>query len=168
MARKARRAPVSRDKRFKRRGSSDYGTIERWQHSGRTLEVTENAGVFAARAIEDHMLDRLVMMRIVDEPAREAGLKLYHDYHMAGIESRVIASYSSVRRGCGDAEARLLRSAAEESAYQRWRNALRGVSPAYRDAVIHVACMGHVPGMTQLVVLREGLDQLAKIYGLAR
>ncbi|MBY0427765.1 MAG: hypothetical protein K2Q32_00925 [Alphaproteobacteria bacterium] len=168
MARKVRRSPVSRDKRFKQRSTSDFGTNERWQHSGRTLEYTETAGVFAVRASEEHILDKLVLMKVVDMVARDAGLKLHHDYHMARIESRVTASYSSVRSSAGDAESRLLRNVLEEAAYQRWRNALRAVSPMMRDMVIHVSCIGHAPSMMQLIGLRDGLSQLARYYGLTR
>ncbi len=168
MARKIRRSPVSRDKRFKQRSASDFGTTERWQHSGRTLEYTETAGVFAARSSEEHILDKLFLMKLVDESARDAGLKLHHDYHLAGIEARLTSSYSSIRGTRGDAEARLLRNDVEEAAYQRWRNALRTVSPIMRDVVIHVSCIGYAPSMMQLIRLKDGLFQLARFYGLTR
>jgi hypothetical protein len=168
MARKSRRTPVSRDKRFKQHNASDFGSHERWQHSGRTLEYTENAGVFAARASETHILDHLVLMKLVDEAARDAGLKLHHDYHLAGIETRLTASYSSTGQSQADAEARLLRNDAQEAAYQRWRNALRAMPPQSRDVVIHVACIGHAPSLLQMTRLRDGLFQLARFYGLVR
>ncbi len=168
MGKKIRRPPVSRDKRFKQRTSSDYGTAERWQHSGRTLEYTDTAGVFAVRVSEPHVLDHLLLMKVIDEPARDAGLKLHHDYHVAGIEARVTASYTSTRSSKGDAEARVLRSELQEAAYQRWRNALRLIAVAQRDVVIHVACLGHAPRMMQLNGLKDGLVQLARFYGLKR
>lgn len=168
MAKKIRRSPVSSDKRFKQRGGSDYGTQERWQHSGRTLEFTETAGVFAARASEEHILDHLLLLKMLDEAAREAGLKLHHDYTMARIETRITASYASVRGSKGDPEARCMRSDVEEAAYQRWRNALRAVPTEFRDVVIHVACIGHAPATMQLPKLQRGLFQLAKFYGLTR
>lgn len=168
MARKIRRSPVSRDKRFKQRSTSDFGTHERWQHSGRTMEYTETAGVFAARASEEHVLDKLRLMKLLDDVARDAGLKLHHDYHMAGIESRLTASYTANRGMRGDAEARLLRNDVEEAAYQRWRNALRAVPPAMRDVVIHVACIGYAPSMMQVIKLKDGLFELARYYGLTR
>ncbi|NDE91309.1 MAG: hypothetical protein EB059_09290, partial [Alphaproteobacteria bacterium] len=155
-------------KRFKQRCASDFGTDERWQHSGRTLEYTEIAGIFAARASEEHILDHLVLMKLLDESARAAGLKLHHDYHVAQIEGRVVASYVSVRSAPGDAEARLMRSDVQEAAYMRWRNALRAVPAAMRDIVIHVCCIGHAPRVMQLVKLKEGLFQLARFYGLVR
>lgn len=168
MARRIKRSPVSRDKRFKQRTASDYGTDERWQHSGRTLEYTETAGVFAVRATETHVLDHLVLMELIDEAARDAGLKLHHDYNLAGIEARVTASYTTTRGSKGDAEARLLRSELQEAAYQRWRNALRAIGIVQRDVVIHVACLGHAPSMMQLNKVKDGLVQLARYYGLKR
>lgn len=165
MARKSRRAPVSRDKRFKRLSGSDLGPCERWQHSGRALEFTESAGVFAARATEEHVLDRLVLLGLADEKAREAGLKLHQDYVLARISERVTASYSPVRSRGGDSP-RFERSTHEEAAYQRWRKALAGVELSMRDVTIHVCCLGHLPELRQLARLAEGLRQLARYYGL--
>jgi hypothetical protein len=158
---------VSRDKRFRPRPLCDHGPPERWQHTGRTLEYTEDAGIFAARASEEHVLDKLVLMHIVDEPAREAGLKLRHDYLMARIEERIAASYSSVRVG-GDPQRRLERNAAQEAAYQRWRSGLAATPVPTRDVLVHVCCVGHAPALAQLARLVLGLKHLAKYYGLAR
>lgn len=168
MAKKSRRSPVSRDKRFKQRSISDFGTNERWQHSARTLEYTDTAGVFAARASQTHILDLLMDMNMVDGPAREAGLKLHSDYQFAGIEARITANYSSVRGSARDAEARLLRNEIEEAAYQRWRHALKAIALPARDIVIHVTCIGYAPDVMQIVRLREGLFQLARHYGLLK
>ena len=165
MARKSRRAPVSRDKRFKRPPASDMGPSERWQHSGRALEFTESAGVFAARATEEHVLDRLVLLGMVEEKAREAGLKLHQDYVLAGLGDKVIASYSPVR-SMGGAPQRFERSDFEEAAYRRWRKALSHVEVRARDIAIHVCCLGHLPALRQLAWLVEGLGQLQKYYGL--
>jgi hypothetical protein len=168
MARKVRRSPVSRDKRFKQRSSSDFGSNERWQHSGRTLEYTETAGVFAVKASETHILDTLVLMKMIEEVGREAGLKLHHDYHLANIESRLTANYASVRSTPADAESRLMRSDMQEVAYQRWRSAVGALDAPCRDSVIHVTCVGCAPSLMQLNLLRKGLMQLAKYYGLDR
>jgi Domain of unknown function (DUF6456) len=168
MARKVRRSPVSRDKRFKQRTSSDFGSNERWQHSGRTLEYTEIAGVFAVKATETHILDTLLLMKMIEEVWRDAGLKLHHDYHLANIESRITANYVSVRSTPADAESRLMRSELQEAAYQRWRNALGALDAPCRDSVIHVTCVGCAPSLMQLNALRHGLVQLANYYGLAR
>lgn len=168
MAKKNRRSPVSRDKRFKQRTTSDYGTPERWQHSDHTLEYTDAAGIFAIRVCEPHILDHLLNRNLLDAQAHDAGLKLLRDYHGSGIEARVTASYTSMRGAKADAEARLLRNEMEEAAYQRWRNALRMISVPMRDVVIHVACLGYAPRVAQLNHLRDGLLQLAKYYGLVR
>lgn len=168
MAKKSRRAPVSRDKRFKKNNASDFGPNERWQHGGHQLEFTETAGIFALRATEEHVLDRLLFMKIIETAEHEAGLKLHQDYHLAGIESRLTASYASVRITVRDAEARLQRNDAEETAYQRWRGALSAIPSSMRDTIIHVACIGMLPTIAQLGKLKSGLFMLARHYGLAR
>lgn len=168
MARKTRRAPVSRDKRFRRAHAADTGTPELWQHTGRVWEYTDTAGVFAARATEEHVLDRLFLMKLVDEFAREAGLKLHQDYVLARIEARLTSAYTSVRVKGHDAEARLERSAVEEAAYQRWRAAIARVPQEARDIVIHVCCIGHPPVLGQLARMKDGLFHLARHYGLVR
>ena len=164
MPRKPRRPPVSRDKRFKRPSASDSGPPERWQHSPRTIEFTETAGVFAVRAVHQHVLDRLVPL--IGEAAREAGLKLHEDYHIARIEERVSASLSPVRGVKGDPQQRFMRTAGQEAAYARWRSALLCMPLEMRDIVIHVACVGQVPSIMQLARLKHGLVKLAKHYGM--
>jgi len=46
-------------------GRPDYGTAERWQHGVRMLQPTENAGQFAAQVMEEHVLDRLVVLHVM-------------------------------------------------------------------------------------------------------
>ena len=62
MASRSRRDLVSTDERLRKiAGGGDHGTPERWQHSGRALEVTDRAGILAAQATEEHILDILGM-----------------------------------------------------------------------------------------------------------
>ena len=76
MASHTRRFPVSSDKRFRKLpGGGDHGTPERWQHSGRALELTERAGVLAVRVTEEHIIDVLAMRRLLDEVQVQAGFK---------------------------------------------------------------------------------------------
>ncbi|HVY12544.1 MAG TPA: DUF6456 domain-containing protein [Alphaproteobacteria bacterium] len=167
MPKKPRRPPVSRDKRFKKQSHGpDFGPAERWQHSARIMEFTENAGVFAARAQHQHVLDRLVALRFIDAPQREAGLKLHSAGHTARIMESVSASLSAVRMGAGDPERRLQRNAAQEAAYASFRRALAAVPAEARDVVIHVACLDCWPGVEQLARLKDGLASLAKHYGI--
>jgi hypothetical protein len=163
MARKYRRPPVASDKRFKRI-RADSGPPERWQHSNRSVEFTEDAGVFAARSCQEHILDRLVLLGLITEDGREAGLKLHRDYNIARVEEAVSMSFSPVRVRSGDPQRRLERSEAEEAAYRRWRLALKPLSSLSRDVVIHVACVGCCPALEQLGKLKQGLGRLATYY----
>jgi hypothetical protein len=170
MARRSRRPfryPVSTDKRFKRR-VAESGTAERWQHSGRVFEYTENAGVFVARATEEHVLDRLFLLKIIDEKAHEAGLRLHQDYCVARIEARATAHYESVGGNAPDPEKRLERSEMQEAAYRRWRRALSVFKAVEQDALIHVACAGCFPTLTQAARLAPALQKLARFYGIAK
>lgn len=168
MARKVKRSPVARDKRFKRPVSGESGPPELWQHTGRVWEYTETAGVFAARATEEHVLDHLLLMKLVKPEYREAGLKFHHDYMVARIEERVTASYASVRVAGRSSEARFERNDAQEAAYQRWRNALKPIPMHARDVLVHVCCVGILPRTAQLPALVTGLFHLSKYYGLVR
>lgn len=167
MAKKRRRAPVSSDKRFKR-VVPDCGPMQRWQHSGRVFEPTENAGILVARATEEHVLDRLHMLELLPETSREAGLKLQQDYVLARMEDRVTASYVTARGGAMDPEMRLLRSEAQELAYKRWRTALAALTPGERDVALHVACLGFAPALTHLARLKTALQKLAGHYGIKK
>jgi len=167
MTKKRRRAPVSSDKRFKR-VVPDSGPVQRWQHSGRVFEPTENAGIVVARATEEHVLDRLHVLGILNAQCREAGLKWQQDYVLARMEDRVTASYASTRGGGMDPETRLLRSDAQEAAYKRWRAALMALSLAERDVALHVACIGFAPALNHLARLKTALQKLASHYGLAK
>jgi hypothetical protein len=163
MPRKYRRPPVASDKRFKRH-RADSGPPERWQHSRQSVEYTEDAGVFAARSQQEHILDRLVLLGMITEAGREAGLKLHRDYNIARVEEAVSMSFSPVRVRSGDPQRRLERSDFEEAAYRRWRLALKPLPVLSRDVVIHVACVGCWPAIEQLGKLKQGLEILARYY----
>lgn len=161
MAKKTRRSPVSTDKRFKKT-PADNGPTERWQHGARTLEYTEEAGVFAARALDDHVLDRLFMLRQIDASMREAGLRLFADYTGACIAARVGAAYSGLRSDhySGGFE----RNEVEEKAYRRWRDALAVLRTDMRALMIQTACDGLYPAPIDLMRVQKALRQLALHY----
>lgn len=164
MPRKTRRPPVATDKRFARH-TSDIGTPERWQHSGRVFEPTEIAGIVAVRATEEHVLDRLLLRRLIGLGAHAAGLRLQEDYACAGLGGRVAASYSGVRGG-GHAE--FTRSPSQEAAYQRWRRAVEALAGRARICVMRTACEGSYPAPAGWTVLKSGLEILARHYGTAK
>jgi len=162
-----RREPVSTDRRYRsNRFLSDYGPEERWRHSGRILEPTERAGVMAARALEEHVLDVLTLRRFISNTQREAALRLKADFRAAGLEVRLIGSYNPARTSFSPFGSWNERTDAEEAAYQRWRNAVRSMGNAYHDTVISVACYDLMPGVEQMTRLNKGLGRLVKWYRL--
>ena len=93
---KRRRQPVVTDRRFRRTAQSaaDHGTNGRWQHFGRTLELTEQAGMLVARATEEHIIGRLVLMRLFGKSAHDAAFKFKLDYQRATLEARLSSRYN--------------------------------------------------------------------------
>ena len=166
MSRKARRAPVSRDRRFKQKACTDYGPIERWQHTGRTLWITEQAGVVAARSSEECLLDVLLLKEDIDQRAFDAGMKLRADYHLGRIEPKITGSYSPLRSINSQPSAREERSAGAEKAYARWRKAVQNIGIIHSDIVISACCLDRPPSLTGLTILRQGLEALANWYEL--
>ena len=126
MASRSRRRPVSTDKRFRKiYGKGDHGTPERWQHSGCTFELTDRAGILAARATEEHILDILGLKLLLNALQIEAGMKFKADYHAAAIAAHVTGSYSGLSSARDFFRAERERTDAEEAAYRRWRAAVR-------------------------------------------
>ncbi|NTU77726.1 MAG: hypothetical protein HGA90_07960 [Alphaproteobacteria bacterium] len=161
-----RRAPVATDRRLKTaRIRADYGPAERWQHSGRALELTEQAGVLAARALEEHALDVLALRRWITEAQRDAAFRLKRDYRAAGLEARVTGGYNPARVSFSPFGSWDERSDAEEAAYQRWRSALRVLGASFSDTVVSVACHDCMPPPELVFRLRRGLELLATWYG---
>ncbi len=154
-----RRAQVSSDKRTKANRSEKYpnwqrpegnggaelGTPERWQHSRRAMELTERAGVTAARALEESILDILVARRWITLAQREAALRLKLDFHRAGLEAHLSGSYNPLRTAFTPFGPWDERTDAQEAAYQRWRQAVRAIGQVHGDIVIPVACYERRP-----------------------
>ncbi len=169
MPSRPRRQPVATDKRFRKSsGLSDHGPMERWQHSGRVLELTERAGVLAARATEEHVVDSLVTARLLAPRQREAALKFKLDFQRAGIAARVTGSYSPVQAEAGRGYGRRERSDIEEASYRRWRNAIGALGLRLSGIVIGTACHDLPPARNDIALLREGLDRLAAWYRLPK
>ena len=145
---------------------ADYGPRERWQHTGRVLELTEQAGGLAARATEENMLDRMLLRRAIDLRGREAGLRLKGDYQAAHLDSRIIASYNAGRGMNAGGFQAYERSDAEEAAYGRWRRALQAVTTFERHAVLNVCCHERDIVAPALPALRRGLARLGDWYRL--
>jgi hypothetical protein len=169
MASRTRRSPVSTDKRFRKlKTGADFGPRERWQHSGCTFEYTERAGIMAARATEEHILDTLALRRLLDQIQIEAGLRFKADYHAASIAAHVTGSYSGMARSADGVFIEYERSDAQEAAYRRWKNAVRELGARYGAAVISTVCHDTPPAPQDIPILQDGLQKLAVWYGMRR
>jgi hypothetical protein len=165
----SRRPPTATDKRLRQiRGGGDHGTPERWQHSGRAIEPTDSAGVLAARATEEHILDVLVLRRILNEIQIEAGLRLKSDYHAAAIAAHVTGSYSGASSARDFFRGEYERNEAQESAYRRWRDAVRELGPRCGTAVVATVCHDAPPLPRDVIALQDGLEKLVKWYGMGK
>ncbi len=163
---KPKRAPVSADKRFRKISiGGDHGTPERWQHSGRTLEFTDNAGILACRATEEHILDVLALRRLIDSMQVQAALRFKADYHAASLSAHVTGSYSGASNARDFFHGEYERSDAQEAAYKRWRKAVHELG-MNQNAVIATVCHDAPPAPRDLPALQNGLHKLAFVYRL--
>lgn len=167
MASRSHRAPVSTDKRFRKiAGGGDHGTPERWQHSGRALELTDHAGILAVRATEEHILDILGLKHLLNDVQIAAGMKFKADYHAASIAANVTANYSSMSSAKDFFRAEHERSDAQEAAYRRWKLAVRELGLEYSLAVISTVCHDAAPRPRDIPALQDGLEKLVAWYKL--
>lgn len=169
MSRVSRRPPVSSDKRLRQNRASlgDHGPRERWQHSGRAVTITERAGILAARATEEHILDVLELRGLLSARQRDAALALKQDFQQASLSEHVTSGYNPVRVDQSLTPGTRDRSDAEEAAYRRWRNAAMALGTRHSGVVLATACYDLTPSPTQIALLREGLDMLARWYRMA-
>jgi Domain of unknown function (DUF6456) len=166
--RRLKRDPAATDRRFRQTAQplADHGTPERWQHSGRVLELTESAGILAARATEEHLLDILVLRGRISAVEREAALKFKLDYQRAALEARVTGRYNAASSARDFFAAIHERTDAEEAAYQRWRNALREVGKMLANILVSTVCFDRMPDPRDLPQLQGALKKLVEWYGL--
>ncbi len=169
MPSKRRRRPVASDRRLRHNrtpAAADFGPAERWQHSGRTLALTETAGLLAARATEEHIIDRLALRGWIDKIQSEAAFKFKLDYQRASLSAHVTGRYAP-DAGARDFLAALHeRTDFEEAAYRRWRHAVRELGLLLSGVVISVVCHDLAPVPRDLARLQKGLSKLADWYGL--
>lgn len=145
-------------------GRADWGTKERWQHAGRQIEAADSAGACLARVMEEHILDRLVLMGAISAGERDAALRFKSDYHAAGLMSRMGGSYSPVRGTFSVYSGWDERSDTQEEAYMRWRNVMRFLKGDLADIVVSVVCYEFFPDANRLRGLRAGLKVLRNVY----
>lgn len=165
---KTRRRPVSSDKRFKKTSNlPDYGTPERWQHSGRIMQVTAQAGILAARAMEEHIIDVMVLRGLLDENQSAAAFRLKLDFQRAGLAANTTSRYTP-NTGKKESFRQRERTDTEEIAYRRWRNAVRELDLGLSSAVIATVCHDQTPSSTDLHLVQKGLDQLIDWYKIPK
>ncbi|HBM91319.1 MAG TPA: hypothetical protein DD400_05545 [Rhodospirillaceae bacterium] len=164
---KNRRFPVSSDRRFNlhQRGA-DYGTQERWGHASRVFEPTQEAGMFAARVLEEHILDRLALAGFISSVQKDAGFRFKRDYHAAGMNARLTGGYTPTRGSFSVYSGWDERSDIEEEAYGRWRRSMKFLRGRLGDVVVSVVCYEEIPSAENARLLRSGLKVLTQIYGL--
>jgi hypothetical protein len=166
---KTRRAPVSTDRRFRSLPTSaDYGPLERWQHSGRTFEPTERAGMLAARATEEHVIDVLVLRGFLEKSQSDAAFRFKNDYQHAGLAPQLIGCYSPAKNVDEFYYTGRERSDPEEAAYYRWRHAVRMLGMLLSGTIISVVCYDRLPMPQDMLRLRQGLIKLAAWYGISQ
>jgi hypothetical protein len=132
------------------------------------LELTDRAGIVAARATEEHILDVLALRRLLNTVQVEAGMRLKADYHSAAIAARVSASYSGMSNARDFFRGEHERNDHEEAAYRRWKNAVRELGMRTSAAVITTVCYDEAPAPRDLPALQEGLEKLAIWYKIAQ
>ena len=169
MSVKRRRRPVATDKRFRKTPpDTDYGPPERWQHSARVLEITEKAGILAALATEEHVIDVMVLRGILDKNQSDAAFRLKLDFQRAGLAVNTISRYSPAGSKSDFFRGIRERNDVEEAAYQRWRNAVREMGLDLSCAVIATVCHDETPAPSDVPLLQKGLDYLIDWYKLPR
>ncbi len=144
----------------------EFGPTERWQHTGRVLELTDHAGVLAARALEECVLDVLVARRWILPVHREAALRLKRDFHGAGLDPHLSGSYNALRSAFTPYGPWDERTDEQEAAYQRWRQAVKAIGQIYSGVVITTAYYDLMISTARAKTLAAGLKKLADWYKL--
>lgn len=176
---RSRRYHVSSDRRLKENCSrqeladfadalfiSDCGPAERWQHSGRVLEVTDSAGVVASRCVEECVLDILHLQQHITKQQLRAALRFKDDFLNADLGPHLVGSYNPARvsssyyAGCDD------RTDAQEESYRLWRGAVAEIGDMLCDCVITVVCHDIPPCPSHILPLQIGLIRLARYYSI--
>ena len=97
---------------------------------------------------------------------RDAALRLKEDYLGAGIAASVSSRYAALLNKGDKTFRERERTAAEEAAYRRWRNALQRLEPGFRNVVIATACQEMLPPLRDVLRLQKGLAALVAWYRL--
>ena len=148
---------------------SDFGPSERFKQGDLiVIEETIHAGIMRARNYTSDALEayyrrkQLCPSDKTDNQRRyDAGARLRGHWERAGLQPRVTTQYSDwmgegsvngFRIGCLDA-------------YKKFREAVEMVGIIASNEVIEVCCFGDSVGEHRIIILRRGLESLARGYG---
>ena len=146
------------------KSKTDCGPAERWQHSGRMLELTDRAGGLACRATEENSLDILLYRQVLSQRMHRAALRLHADFIAADMQPHVSGSYNAAAVAVPFCSNWHERTDAQEAAYGRWRKAVQALGPMFNDVVVSVACYDLMPDENHIPLLQVGLVVLSKWY----
>ena len=148
---------------------SDFGPSERFKQGDLiVIEETIQAGIMRARNYTSDALEAYYRRKVLCPTNKEdnqrrydAGARLRGHWEQAGLQPRVTTQYSEwlgdgsvtgFRIGCLDA-------------YAKFRKAIELVGIIASNEVIDVCCFGDSVGRDRIVILRRGLESLARGYG---
>lgn len=158
-------AQAQGDVGLRRFATSDFGPPERWQHSGRVVEPTEEAGVFRVRATEECVLDYLALHGVLNRAECIAGLHLKRDFLDAGLAAQIVAKYDRCYTFLTVEAALRERTVQQEAAYQRWRSAIKSLkNNLIVNALISVVCCDEMPREEHHAFIKLGLTRLEIYY----
>lgn len=165
-----------------RRLMTDGPTIERVEKGDVVFserhQIDHRERVAASRSVRSmSVIDGYHRRRSITDDQRAAARRLYADYERGGGSRRLIALYGE-RQSTETGEI----SDKQAEAMARYAEAMRGLDPRFSPIVTHVVILdetaaswvaergrrGSGASVEGMVLLRLGLDDLAKHYGLTR
>ncbi|NDC55914.1 MAG: hypothetical protein EBZ69_03755 [Alphaproteobacteria bacterium] len=142
---------------------ADRGPALRWQHSAMGLHVTEQAGVVAARVLDECVIDQWQLKGWLDADQAAAALRLRRDYLQAAVAQRVGASYSTVRAHTG-VYVEYQRTPQQEKHYNRWRAVMLALSHSSRALALQLCCDDVMPAHHQRQAVVDVCEALKNFY----
>lgn len=162
-----RRYVSSGRRRLTESATPDYGPEERWQHVSRTLVLTEEAGLLAARVVTECALDLWLEAGAIHAEEHESGLRLRQDYQVGQVPQRTCRIYDSTHRppaGTPWLSPAERRSPQAERAYRNWREALRAVGARASPLLVRVCCEDFPLPWSRRADLQRALCRLQHHY----
>lgn len=154
------------------KGEPDIGTQERAQHDEVVIEGT---GTRHARVTTQHVLDRYLRRKEIDNRQHLAGLRALTLFQQTGLTPQVTARLDAVPGGAAPWDDRVTERAA--LARIEWGEVMRALGARLSPVIVHVCCLGEPAGEWArargyakpedgLIVLRIALDTLGDYWRL--